>query len=236
MHVAVFVTRRNSIFCKIVSLFAVRSQCLDNIHNDYQPLHFFSKNAFSWMPFWNLVICITLCKEEINFEHTVVYNVKQFLVFIAFIVLVCLLNLRKPAQMWHCTTLFRLKLFPLAGSHHGVGIGPEILSRNPTGYCKPESGVIAQNSCNNAIKFTSKKYSAKAHTWGLIWILSNRLSGTVGLARGSNPGWLGSVRQHLKKSTCGMSSLVLVVSGRLEGNGSRAVLPLACHQCSIRYE
>jgi len=42
--------------------------------------------------------------------------------------------------------------------------------------------------------------------------------------------------ENLKNDTCGLSSLVLRVDGRVHGNSSRAVLPLTRHQCRIHCE
>jgi len=39
--------------------------------------------------------------------------------------------------------------------------------------------------------------------------------------------------ENLKNDTCGLSSLVLRVDGRVHGNSSRAVLPLTRHQCAF---
>jgi len=42
--------------------------------------------------------------------------------------------------------------------------------------------------------------------------------------------------EDMKNSTCGLSSLVLGVDEWVQGNSSRAVLPLTRYQCSIHYE
>jgi len=42
--------------------------------------------------------------------------------------------------------------------------------------------------------------------------------------------------EDLKNGTCAQFSLVLGVDGRVQGKGSRVVLPSTCHQCSIHCE
>jgi len=42
--------------------------------------------------------------------------------------------------------------------------------------------------------------------------------------------------KDLKNGTCGLFSLVLGGNGRVHGNGSREVLPMTHHQCSIHCE
>ena len=64
-------------------------------------------------------------------------------------------------------------------------------------------------------------------------VFSNRWSATVGCGRISKAG---RATPKYSNGACGLSSIALGVNGWVQGNSSRAVLPLTRHQCNIHCE